>query len=411
VGEICIGGAGVARGYVGLPEETRARFVPDLFAPAGDSDARIYRTGDLGRLDGEGNIEFAGRADTQVKLRGFRVELSEIESVLLQEGSVLAAACVVREDVPGVQQLVAFVVPRDGKKPDEQQLRAHLRSRLPAYMVPGLIEPISELPRLPSGKLDRKSLPPPRQRESSPKIRGRGPRTDAERRILKVWRSLFHPQLISLDDHFFLDLGGHSLLAARMVSELRKYRRFARVSVADVYEHPTIASLAAALEAQTFQSPPRAAKWPTVEKEEIPGSEQRRHFLAGAVQVCSFYFVFGLRAALWITPYLVYFVLRNNGHAAHESAAWAVASATAVLPLATILVIAAKWLLLGACGPGGILSGAVITCGGGSCRPWCGGCRWITSRGRRCSPSCTAFWARGSGKTSFLRPTVSPHST
>ncbi len=411
VGEICIGGAGVARGYVGLPEETRARFVPDLFAPAGDSDARIYRTGDLGRLDGEGNIEFAGRADTQVKLRGFRVELSEIESVLLQEGSVLAAACVVREDVPGVQQLVAFVVPRDGKKPDEQQLRAHLRSRLPAYMVPGLIEPISELPRLPSGKLDRKSLPPPRQRESSPKIRGRGPRTDAERRILKVWRSLFHPQLISLDDHFFLDLGGHSLLAARMVSELRKYPRFARVSVADVYEHPTIASLAAALEAQTFQSPPRAAKWPTVEKEEIPGSEQRRHFLAGAVQVCSFYFVFGLRAALWITPYLVYFVLRNNGHAAHESAAWAVASATAVLPLATILVIAAKWLLLGACGPGGILSGAVITCGGGSCRPWCGGCRWITSRGRRCSPSCTAFWARGSGKTSFLRPTVSPHST
>jgi non-ribosomal peptide synthetase-like protein len=352
VGEICIGGAGVARGYVGQPEQTRARFVHDPFAPAGESGARLYRTGDLGRLDDEGNIEFAGRADTQVKLRGFRVELSEIESVLLQEGSVLAAACVVREDVPGMQQLVGYVVPRNGNGVDELQLRSRLRNRLPTYMVPALIERISELPRLPSGKLDRKSLPPPRRRESSRKIRGRSPKTDAERRILKVWKSLFHPQPISLDNHFFLDLGGHSLLAARMVSELRKHPRFARVSVADVYEHPTIAGLATTLDAHTFQSAPQTAKWPTIEPAEFSRSERRRHFLAGIVQACSFYFVFGLRAALWITAYLVYFVLLNHGHAALESAAWAVASATAVFPLATIFVITAKWLLLGRVRPG-----------------------------------------------------------
>src|SRR5205823_4464645 len=115
VGEIYIGGVGVARGYVRLPQQTRERVLPDPFAPPGDGHARMSRTGDLGRCDAEGNLEFLGRVDAQVKLRGFRVELSEIESVLLQQDGVLAAACAVREDVPGVQQLVGYVIPRDGK--------------------------------------------------------------------------------------------------------------------------------------------------------------------------------------------------------------------------------------------------------------------------------------------------------
>lgn len=165
VGEICIGGLGVARGYVGLPELTQERFVPDPFAPPSEADARLYRTGDLGRLDDEGNIKFHRRSDSQVKLGGSRVKLTEIESVLRQVEGVLVAACIVREDVPGVQQLVGYVVPSNGHL-DEEHLRLQLRRRLPAYMVPALIETVTELPRLPSGKLNRATLPAPRGREA-----------------------------------------------------------------------------------------------------------------------------------------------------------------------------------------------------------------------------------------------------
>ncbi|MGH7163465.1 MAG: amino acid adenylation domain-containing protein, partial [Planctomycetota bacterium] len=165
-GEICIGGAGVARGYVRLPEQTRERFVPDPFAPASETDARLYRSGDLGRADAAGNLQFLGRADSQVKIRGFRVELSEIEATLMRADGVRAAACAVREDVPGVQRLVGYVVPREGREIDEDRLRSHLRSRLPEYMVPAVVETLADLPRLASGKLDRAALPAPRARES-----------------------------------------------------------------------------------------------------------------------------------------------------------------------------------------------------------------------------------------------------
>ena len=192
ISEIWIGGVGVARGYVGLPGHTGARFLSDPFAPPGEPDTRIYRTGDLGRINDEGNIEFVGRADSQVKLRGFRVELAEIESVLMQADGIRTAACTVREDVPHVQQLVAYVVPSNGEI-DGERLRAHLRSRLPAYMVLTLIETVAELPRLPSGKLDRASLPTPRARDGASNAATGCPRTDTERRIAEVWEALFRP--------------------------------------------------------------------------------------------------------------------------------------------------------------------------------------------------------------------------
>src|SRR5206468_4866640 len=133
---------------------------------------------------------------------------------------------------------------------DAGRLGAHLRARLPAYMVPALIEPVANLPRLPSGKLDRAALPAPRARRGRPGNRASRPRSATERRIAKVWRALFHPLGVERDDHFFLDLGGHSLLAARAVSELRKHAPFAHLSIADLYDHPTVASLASALEAK-----------------------------------------------------------------------------------------------------------------------------------------------------------------
>jgi len=139
IGEICIGGKGVSRGYIGLPEETRRTFVADQFA-SDDLDARIYRTGDLGRFDPEGNIEFKGRKDGQIKLRGYRIELEEIETALMSDENVLAAACALREDDANLQQLVGYVVPKQGTSVDCEVLRLRLLEKLPLFMVPGVIE-------------------------------------------------------------------------------------------------------------------------------------------------------------------------------------------------------------------------------------------------------------------------------
>ncbi|MBI3145869.1 MAG: amino acid adenylation domain-containing protein [Pseudogulbenkiania sp.] len=349
VGEICIGGAGVARGYVGLAEETAARFVADPFAPSGSRDARLYRTGDLGRFDEGGCLEYHGRADAQVKLRGFRVELSEIESALLQADGVAAAACAVREDVPGLQQLIGYVVPGAGGEVDETELRSALRQQLPAYMVPALIEPLAELPRQPCGKLDRSSLPPPRPRAQPPEAATGRPQSATERRLVQVWESLFQPQPVGVDDDFFLDLGGHSLLAARAVSALRKEPRFARVSVVDIYHHPTIASLAAMLDA-TAPATPEAAE--TAAPAGAQPGDGMRHFLAGVLQSGGLYFHFGLGALQWVTPYLVYFFLQEDGYPVAESVAWAAVAVVAMFPLLLLVAIAAKWLLLGRIRPG-----------------------------------------------------------
>ena len=347
-GEICIGGLGVARCYVGLPQQTRERFVPDPYAGPDESGARLYRTGDLGRFDLEGNIEFLGRADGQVKLRGFRVELGEIESVLMQCQGIQSAACSVREDVPGVQQLVGYVVPRDGAVVEEERTRSFLRDRLPAFMVPGVIETVARLPRLPSGKLDRKSLPAPRARQTDAGSGGNGARTEAEHRISRVWEGLFRCGAVSRDADFFLDLGGHPLLAARMVSELRKDPRFARVSMGDLYEHPTIASLASALESV---SPNRAEQLPAGEPSEegkgMGRDERCRHFLAGVAQSIGLYVVFGLRGIQWFTPCLIYFLLQANGYSPLKCAAWAAVSIVVIPPMALAAAVAIKWLLLG----------------------------------------------------------------
>jgi non-ribosomal peptide synthetase-like protein len=352
-GEIWIGGPGVARGYLGLPGSTEARFLPDPFAPADLPDSRIYRTGDLGRIDSEGNIEFLGRADSQVKLRGFRIELTEIESVLMQGEGVRTAACAVREDVPGVQQLVGYIVSSNGAV-DEDRLRSLLRNRLPAFMVPALIETVAELPRLPSGKLDRSALPPPQARDAVPESSGQRPRTETERQITEVWEAFFRPLPVCLNDDFFFDLGGHSLLAARMVSELRKNPQFARVSVLDVYEHPTITSLAATLDLRA----PGPTAVPLVETEQTAEAQYQearegaRHFCAGLLQSVGLYFVFGVRGLQWITPYLVFFLLVEHEFSTVTSAAWAVASAMAVFPALILVAVAAKWLVLGRVRPG-----------------------------------------------------------
>ena len=341
-GEICIAGTGVARGYRGLHAETQTRFAPDPCK----SGARMYRSGDLGRLDGEGNIEFAGRADGQVKLRGLRVELGEIEAALLRDESVRSAACALCESASGDRQLVAWVVPRtQAGSVNEERIFSQLRTWLPAWMVPSLIETVSDLPRLATGKLDRASLPDPRARST---VHPALPKNSAERRLTEVWSALFGRREISVDDDFFLDLGGHSLLAARMVSELRKFNgdaTFATVTMRDIYSHPTISGLAGALKTRiTIRAGDNSSRPPRE-------ADPVRHFFAGAIQTASLYFVFGFRCVQWITPWLVFFLLLRH-HSALESGLSALAIGIVVLPAVILIAICVKWILLGRIRPG-----------------------------------------------------------
>ncbi|MFK0296258.1 Pls/PosA family non-ribosomal peptide synthetase [Streptomyces sp. NPDC090442] len=264
VGEICVGGPGVARGYVGRPELTAERFVAHPLAPAG---GRLYRTGDLGRRTPDGEIEFLGRADDEVKIRGYRVDLGEIDNVLLEEPAVAEAATALvtserRDGVGGDRELSAYVVLAPGHAGgagtadgDALAARLHrrLRSRLPAYMVPPFLDVLPHLPALPSGKVDRRALPAPTGRRLGVVGQVVAPRGDLEARVRDVWAEAFGmgPDALSTEADFFGDLGGHSLLAAQVVSLLRTRGIGGDTGVAlrDVYAHPTVRGLAAHLDA------------------------------------------------------------------------------------------------------------------------------------------------------------------
>ena len=344
IGEICIGGPGVARGYVGLPEETKTRFIQETHVSKETINSRLYRTGDLGRFDAEGNLQFLGRNDDQVKLRGFRIELTEIEAVLMKDENVLSAACALHEDQLGQKKLVAHVVPREGATIDPGALRSSLQSNLPPYMVPNIIETSPVLPRLPNGKIDRSSLSNLKLTVSIQPADVKPPRTETEKSLLNVWSLLFPSLPISVDDNFFLDLGGHSLLAARMVSELRKNPLYSHVSIADLYENPTIESLVAKLDASP-RPQLRSGSEPVLDTENHPRAKGNTG--AGLVQTLLLYFVFGFRALEWMTPYLIFFYLQMTGHSILSSIAWAAAGAIVVFPVLLCATIVAKWIVIG----------------------------------------------------------------
>jgi acyl carrier protein len=243
-GELHIGGAGLARGYVRNPGLTAAKFVPNPFA--GDAGARLYKTGDLARYRPDGNIEFLGRIDQQVKLRGFRVELGEIETVLGELPSVQAAAVVLREDVPGEPRLVAYVV-RDANAAEDDGLavaaRRFLRQRLPEYLVPTAFVTLAELPRTPTGKLDRRALPPPDRALSLLARTYVAPRSPVEAEVADIWAELLGVERVGMYDSFF-DLGGHSLLGIRALSRVTDAFQV-EIPFRAIFETPTVADLAA----------------------------------------------------------------------------------------------------------------------------------------------------------------------
>ncbi|MFH8342787.1 amino acid adenylation domain-containing protein [Streptomyces sp. AM6-12] len=252
-GELYLAGTGLARGYLGQPGLTANRFVA---CPYGAPGTRMYRTGDVVRWNQNGQVEYIGRADFQVKVRGFRIELGEIEQALAAHPDVDGAVAVVREDRPGDQRLVAYVVPVKGKTDAELDLTAltdQVREHLPEYMVPSAIMPLAALPTTPSGKLDRKALPAPDHGTEAGT--GRGPRNHTEEVLCRLFADLLDLPEVGIDVGFFTH-GGHSLLATRLVGRIRNELN-ADVKVTTVFRNPTVAQLAARIEEQAPSNRPR----------------------------------------------------------------------------------------------------------------------------------------------------------
>ncbi|MFE5328304.1 amino acid adenylation domain-containing protein [Embleya sp. NPDC056575] len=243
-GELCIGGTGLARGYLGRPALTARHFVPDPYGPPG---ARLYRTGDRARVRSDGALEFLGRDDHQVKLRGYRIELGEIEAALVARPDIGQAVVVVREE-RGDRRLVAYVVPEAGGSmpvPDAARLRAALGRTLPAHLVPAAFVTLDRLPLTPNGKLDRAALPAP-ERHVTPEASFVAPRGSAEELVAETFGEVLGvPRVGALDD--FFALGGHSLLATRAVARLGAAIELA-VPIRTLFADPTVAGLAAAIE-------------------------------------------------------------------------------------------------------------------------------------------------------------------
>ncbi len=241
-GELYIGGASLARGYLNRPGQTAERFIPDPFSET--AGARLYRTGDLVRYHTDGRVEYLGRNDSQVKLRGFRIEIGEIESALAQHESVQGCAVVVREDMAREQRLVAYVVAREGQTIETAELRHYLGERLPVYMIPTLFVRLESLPLLSNGKVDRNALPAP---EATTEREYVAPRTPIEEMLAVLWGEVLGVERVGATDNFF-ELGGHSLLATRMLSRVREAFRV-DVPLRYIFEQSRLAEFATVLQA------------------------------------------------------------------------------------------------------------------------------------------------------------------
>jgi amino acid adenylation domain-containing protein len=257
-GEIYVGGDGLAVGYWERPELTAEKFVRHPFSA--DPSARLYRTGDVGRFDSDGNVEFIGRIDHQIKLRGFRIELGEIEALLARHPKVSNAVTMLREDVPGDKRLVAYLIPKlipKGDAPASAELKTYLKQHLPEYMVPSAFVVMRRFPLTPNEKIDRKALPAPEQNRPVSDRTFLAPRDAIEQQLAKIWEKVLGLQPIGVADNFF-ELGGHSLLAVRVFSQIEKTLG-RKLPLATLFRAPTIEQIAAVIREDN-----QAKSWSTI---------------------------------------------------------------------------------------------------------------------------------------------------
>ena len=241
VGEIYVGGDGVARGYLNRTELTAEKFIYHSFD--GEPTRRLYKTGDLARYLPDGNIEFLGRIDTQVKIRGYRIELGEIEAVLGQHPAIREAIVMVREDKPGDKRLVGYVVARSEASLDASEVRKYLKQKLPEYMIPSALVLLDELPLTLNGKVDRKALPAPNQNRIALEGTFVAPQTPVEEILASIWSEVLKVDRVGIHDNFF-ELGGHSLLATQVISRIRSSFQN-DMPLRTLFELPTVAEMAA----------------------------------------------------------------------------------------------------------------------------------------------------------------------
>jgi non-ribosomal peptide synthetase-like protein len=367
MGEIAIAGIGVAYGYLNREDLTKRAFIPDFLGVPGNLSRRIYRTGDLGRINDQGEVEHHGRIDTQVKIRGYRIELTEIESVLMRIPGVAQAVVTTYQPSPDVTELAAYYSLRqDSSAVDMGRAYRFLREQLPPYMVPAYLEHLPVIPMMPSGKADRKSLPPPRGTRLQATSQGPGsqPASDMERTLAGILATVLGTDRVSVDGHFFNDLGASSLLMAKFNAALRERSSLPTVSMKDIYLHPTVRQLATML-TPAAGPPATPTGRPSAGPNELPGRAlpwQRAYVmpdlplpagppakgkplyaLCGILQVLTFvaYVLAGAVALDEGTTWV------EDAHGIADTYARLVAVGGGGMLLLGIVPIIAKWLLIG----------------------------------------------------------------
>jgi non-ribosomal peptide synthetase-like protein len=347
-GELFIGGPGLARGYMNLPEPSAKAFIPK--PPHIDaSSSRLYKTGDLVSLNAEGELHFYGRIDSQVKIRGYRIECSEIEAVLREHPGVEAAAVTTFSN-NRIVELAAFIVERPGAAVDRNEILALCRKKLPSYMVPSYLDRIESLPTLTSGKTDRKRLPAPKH----PLVKTGGdiqpPQSKTELLLAGIWKGILKLPEISIDDDFFTDLGGYSLLAAQAVSVAR-VKIGDSIAIRDVYRFPTIRKLAAHCDA--IAQPQSTG--PSESKNTSTASARRVferlspvvRYGCMAMQALSLVALCGLGASLALASVMIWSAVHAGTIDPKAATYIGLAAFFLGYPLLLGFGIAAKWLIIG----------------------------------------------------------------
>lgn len=338
-GELLIGGASIARGYLHQEALTQKKFiVTDRYKGV---EERYYRTGDLAKYNSAGELVYIGRSDAQVKVRGFRVELAEIEGLLQTCKGVQAAVVNLHQDT---QQLAAYVVlQQDRTTVDRNAIAALLRTKLPYYMIPATLDVIASLPMISSQKVNRKQLPPPLTPLTDSSDRAIvHPVSEMEKELVRVIAKNIHRQDISMDDHFFDDLGGHSLLAAIITSELRENKMFERMSVADIYKLPKLSALALYLEQQNTE--PEAS---TVKSRDVYVPSRWSYYTCSFLQGVSMLFIAFLFGVEWLGPFFVYSYYYQADSGLLYSLGMMLLFYFSLLPVLSMFAIIFKWLVVG----------------------------------------------------------------